>query len=71
MPVWVTMPAHRRQAVKLGLAVELAPQHAGLSARGARRRVDPDPLHRREIDHEATVAERMTADTVAAGAHRH
>ena len=63
--------AHRRQAVKLRLAVELAPEHAGLSARGARCRVDPDPLHRREIDHEAAVAERMTADAVAAGAHRH
>ena len=64
-------PAHRRQAVKLRLAVELAPEHAGLGPGGARRRVDPDPLHRRKVDHEAAVAERMTTDAVAAGAHRH
>ena len=38
-------PAHRRQSVKLRLAVELAPEHAGLGPGGARRRVDPDPLH--------------------------
>ncbi len=64
-------PADRRQPVELRLAVELAPEHAGLSARGARRRIDPDPLHRREVDHEAAFAERVTADAVAAGAHRH
>ena len=64
-------PAHRRQPVKLRLAVELAPEHAGLGPGGARRRVDPDALHRRKVDHEAAVAERMTADAVAAGAHRH
>jgi hypothetical protein len=64
-------PADRRQAVKLRLAVELSPEHAGLGPGGARRRVDPYPLHVREVDHESAVAERVTPDAVAAGADRH
>ena len=64
-------PAYRRQSVKLRLAVELAPQHAGLRPGRTRHRIDPDPLHRREVDHEAAFAERVTADAVAAGAHRY
>ena len=62
-------PADRRQPEELRLAVELAPEHAGLSARGARRRIDSDSLHRREVDHEPAVTERVAADAVATGAH--
>ncbi len=61
-------PADRREPEELRLAVELAPEHAGLGARGARRGVDSDPLHRREVDHEAAVADGVTADVVAAAA---
>lgn len=43
----------------------------GLGPGGARRRVDPDPLHWREIDHEPAVADCVTSDAVAAGAHCH
>jgi hypothetical protein len=62
-------PADRRQPEELRLAVELAPEHAGLGARGERRRIDSDSLHRREVDHEPAVAERVAADAVATGAH--
>ena len=54
----------------LRLAIELAPQHARLGARRPRCRVDPDAPHRREVDHEPAIAERMSADSVATGAHR-
>ena len=54
----------------LRLAVELAPQHARLGARRPRCRVDADALHRRQVDHEPAIAERMPADPVATGAHR-
>ena len=64
-------PADRRQPEELRLAVELAPEHASFSMHGARRRVDSDSLHRREVDHEAAVAQRLTADAVATRAHRY
>jgi hypothetical protein len=57
--------------MKLRLAVELAPEHAGLGPGSARRPVDPDPLHWREVDHEPAVTDRVTSDAVAAGAHSH
>jgi hypothetical protein len=61
-------PADRRQPEVLRLAVELSPEHAGLGPRGTGRRIDSDPLHRREVDDEPAVADRVSADTVAAGA---
>ena len=54
----------------LRLAIELAPQHARLGAHRARCRVDSDALHRRKVDHEPAIADRMSADSVATGAHR-
>ena len=54
---------------ELRLAVELAPQHARLGARRPRCRVDSNALHRRQVDHEPAVAERVAADSVATGAH--
>ena len=62
--------ADRGEPEELCLAVELAPQHARLGARRPRCRVDADALHRRQVDHEPAVAERMPADPVATGAHR-
>src|SRR5262249_26280717 len=35
------------------------------------RRVDPHALHRREVDHEAIIADRRSRHVVAAAAHRH
>ena len=64
-------PADGGQAEELRLAVELAPEHAGLGPCRAGHRIDPDPLHRREVDHEAAVAERVAADAVTARSHRH
>ena len=67
--MWVTIPPTVARPEVLRLAVELAPEHAGLSARGARRRIDSDSLHRREVDYEPAVTDRVAADAVAAGAH--
>jgi hypothetical protein len=63
--------AGRRQAERLGLAVELAPRHAGPGPRGPVHRVDPDALHGRQVDHEATVAHGAAGDVVAAAPHGH
>ena len=60
----------RREAVDLGLAVELAPGHACLSARRAGGAVDADPLHRGDIDHQPAVRHRAAGRVVAAAAHR-
>ena len=56
---------HRRKPEELGLAVELAPQHARFGARRPGLRVDVNAFHRRQVDHEPAVAERMPADPVA------
>ncbi len=61
-------PARGRQPVELRLAVELAPQDAGLGADRARRRIDADPLHRREVDDQPAVADGRAGDVVAAAA---
>ncbi len=45
---------------ELGLAVELSPQHACLGARRPGLRVDANAFHRRQVDHEPAVAERVT-----------
>jgi hypothetical protein len=49
-------PARGREAERLRLAVELAPQRSRLSPHGARLRVDPNPLHQTQVDHDAVVA---------------
>ena len=58
-------PARGREPERLGLAVELAPEHAGLDPRRARLRVDADPLHRPQVDDDAAVADRQARIAVA------
>ena len=52
-------PASGRKPERLRLAVELSPEHAGLDSRSARHRVDADPFHWPEIDHDPAVADRV------------
>src|SRR5262249_36526384 len=63
-------PAYRRQPVELRLAVELAPEHAGLRPRGPCMGVDPDALHRRKVDYQPPIADRMPGDAVTTGPDR-
>jgi hypothetical protein len=62
-------PAGGREPESLGLAVELAPKRACLDPRRARLRVDPDPLHRAEVDDDAAVADRQARIAVASAPH--
>jgi len=62
-------PAGRGQPEGLGLAVELAPEESRLRSRRSPLRVDPQALHRREIDHEPAVTHRGAGDVVAAASH--
>ena len=62
---------HGREPKELGLAVELAPQDARFGARRPGLWVDMNAFHRRQVDHESAVAQRVTANPVATGAHRH
>ena len=61
--------ARRREAVRLGLVIELAPEHAALRDDRARVRIDADALHRRQIDHEAAVVRAVPGRAVAAAAN--
>ena len=54
------------EAVDGGLAIQLAPQDASLRARRPRLRVDVDPLHRRQVDHQSPVDNGAAGDIVAA-----
>jgi hypothetical protein len=63
-------PARGRQAEGLRGAVELAPAQARSGAHGAPGGVDLDPLHRRDVDHDAAVADREPDHAVTAAAHR-
>jgi hypothetical protein len=53
----------------LRLPVELPEEHASLGPRRASLRIDADPLHRREVDDEATVADRVAGEAVPPAAH--
>ena len=64
-------PTRDREAVLLGRRVELPPGQARFRARRARLGIDGDPLHRREVDHDAVVARPVTRGRVPAAAHRH
>ena len=70
MPVVRDDAASRRQPVQLRFPVQFLPQHAALRACRARCRVDVDPLHRREIDHQAAVDRGAAGDVVSAAPHR-
>src|SRR3984893_8622221 len=50
-------PAGAGQAKGLRFSVVLAPGEAGLSARWALNRIDPDTLHRRQVDHSPALAD--------------
>src|SRR6516165_9231170 len=63
-------PAGAGQAKGLRLAVVLAPGEASLGPRNALKRIDPDTLHRREVDHQAAVAHRIAGDVVTAALDR-
>ena len=68
MPVDADDAAGRGQAVHLRFAIQLLPQHAALRARRARRDVDVDALHRRQVDHHAAVDRRPAGHVVPAAA---
>jgi hypothetical protein len=56
--------------MSLGRCVKLAEIEARLCSRGPPYRIDFDLFHPRQIDYEAIVAHRCSADVMAAGAHR-
>src|SRR6266568_2869994 len=62
-------PAGGGQPVAGRGPVELFPGDATLRPDGPPRRVDSDPLHRREVDHQAAVGGCQAGDAVAAAAH--
>ena len=59
-------PAGRRQAERLGLAVELAVGHPGLGPHGAAGRVHADALQPTQVDDQAAVTQRLAGDVMAA-----
>ena len=62
-------PARRGEPVRLRGGVELAPGQAGLRAHDPRLRIDVDPLHRRQVEHDPVVADRVAVDAVTAALH--
>ena len=69
MPVWLTIPPAVARP-KCCVSRSSSPQSTPASARAVRLGgVDSDTLHRREVDHEPAVTERVAADAVAAGAY--
>jgi hypothetical protein len=71
MPVVETTPPSGRQAVAGGGPVEFPPGDPALRPDGPPYRVDPDALHRREVDHQAAVGDRQASDAMAAAANGH
>src|SRR6266404_7592885 len=64
--------AERRGKTKgLRLFVELAERDARLNPRRALLRVDADGAHRRQVDKEPALANRVAGNVVATAAHRH
>ena len=61
---WGCEPGHLR------LVIEVPPGDATLGAHGLGLLVDPDPLHERQVDHDAVVARRVPRRAVPATAHR-
>ncbi len=57
------------QAKRLRRAIEFALRHAGLGTGGPMRRVHADALHKRQIDHQASIAHAAAGGAVAAAAH--
>ena len=63
-PVWLTIPP-TVASPKSRVRGRFAPQHARPGARRPGLWVDVNAFHRRHVDHEAAVAQRVTADPVA------
>src|SRR5581483_4528706 len=61
--------ARDRQAVQLGLAIELSPGDAGLCMRRATPGVDANALHGTQVDHHATIDGRAARHVVTASAN--
>ena len=58
------------QAVRPGRLVDVAPARAALCPGRRRRRVDVDPAHPGQVDHQAALGHRPAGDVVPAAAHR-
>ncbi len=54
----------------LRFAIEFAPRHTALRARGASLRVHIHALHQRQIDHDSIIDGRPASHIMAAAAHR-
>ena len=63
-------PTGRGEAEELGLAIEIPPGRPAAGTGGARRRVDPHPAHRRQVDHEPAVAGPEAGHVVPPAANR-
>jgi hypothetical protein len=61
--------ARSGEAEGLGLTVDLTPKQSWLRARGPRDRIDPEALHRGQIDDDSAIARRRAGNIVAAAAH--
>src|SRR5262249_22783629 len=64
-------PKRRGEAEGLRLPVKLAEGHSWLYARHALFRVNMYRPHRRQVDQEPAIADRVAGDVVTAAAHRH
>src|SRR6202043_1586306 len=70
MPVVETTPPVLARPKACVSSVVFAPSQASLGPRGARLRIDPYALHRRQVDHQPALAHGVAGDVVAAAAHR-
>src|SRR6185437_5452687 len=59
-----------REPELLSLAIEVRELRAGLHSGGACLGIDPDPLHRAQIDDDSVVADREPGEAVASAADR-
>jgi hypothetical protein len=64
-------PAGGGEPVTGRVPVEFLPGDPALRPYGPPRRVDPDPLHRCQVDHQAAVGDSQACDIVPAAAHRY
>ena len=62
-------PGRHGEPESLGLAIELAEQHAGLRPHGPLLGVDPHAFHRAEVDQQPVIAHRQSGEAVPAAAH--
>jgi hypothetical protein len=61
----------RRQAVTFRGTIQFSPQHAGFSDGLAAFRVNRDPFHLGEIDHQPVLANSVASHVVAASSNTH